>query len=117
MIPKSPPTRFWSGYLFLGLFKSEAAHQIINFRKGARYVANANRRCVVIPFPRNVSNQSFIEAHRKSTTANELNSGRLIRGMEMLWNHPRTYGAFVVQRLVSITLAITLGSLFDWLLN
>ena len=117
MMPKSPPTRFWSGYLFLGLFKSEAARQIVNLGGGPRYVANANRRCEVIPFPRIAGHRPVAVSNCRTQADNGQPSNRFIRGMEMLWNHPRTYGAFVVQRLVSIWLAVTIGSLFDWLFH
>jgi hypothetical protein len=105
MVPSD--IRFWFGYFFIGPPASGRLHRMLGLDARPREASNNDHRCEVIPFP------GAARVTRPPARSSRPVWDRARRNVEMIWSHPKTQGAFVVQRLVAITLAVTLASLFE----
>lgn len=99
--------RFWFGYFYIG--QPDMGTVQHGLGPGPDEASNGDHRCEIIPFP----GADGEGVPPPAATAPRPTWGRVRKNAEMIWSHPRTQGAFVVQRLVAITLAVTLASLFE----
>tara|TARA_R110000868_G_scaffold78111_6_gene223159 strand:+ start:206 stop:535 length:330 start_codon:yes stop_codon:yes gene_type:complete len=105
MVPSD--IRFWFGYFYIGPPGAGPMHRLLGQDGRPAEVSNGDHRCEVIPFP------GAGQAAPQPVKAPRPVWVRVRNNAEMIWSHPKTQGAFVVQRLVAITLAVTLASLFE----
>lgn len=105
MVPSD--IRFWFGYFYVGQPGMGPMQHGLGPRPDD--VSNGDHRCEIIPFP-GVDGEGGQPPPAKASRSTWV---RVRKNAEMIWSHPRTQGAFVVQRLVAITLAVTLASLFE----
>ncbi|MAY68432.1 MAG: hypothetical protein CMM77_15065 [Rhodospirillaceae bacterium] len=106
--------RFWFGYFYIGQPGMGTVQHGLG--PGPEAASNGDHRCEIIPFP--VVDDDGAPPPPPPpppppAKASRRTWGRVRKNAEMIWSHPRTQGAFVVQRLVAITLAVTLASLFE----
>ncbi|MEQ8804586.1 MAG: hypothetical protein RIE87_11785 [Rhodospirillales bacterium] len=105
MVPSD--IRFWFGYFYIGPPDRAGGGRSLGLGPRPDDASNGDHRCEVIPFPG--AGQVTPPPNKVPRPAWD----RVRKNAEMIWSHPKTQGAFVVQRLVAITLAVTLASLFE----
>lgn len=103
---KAPTALFWFACFRLGGRTIKTAH-------GGRYAANSHHQCEVIPFPIGGIGRLPTIADHGEAPGGGWCVDRLQRVLNTVWDYPRTHGVFVVQRLLSIVLAVLAVGLFN----